>query len=57
MISLFRSLTFRNEGTCKELFERFWPQREVLPGGGGHHGVPPHLVGEPPEAPLDGEHT
>ena len=40
----FRLLNLRNEGTCKELFETFWAQREVLPGESEHYGVPPHLI-------------
>lgn len=56
MILLFRLLNLRNEGTCKELFERFWAQREVLPGESEHYGVPPHLIGENPVEVSDGEH-
>src|SRR5271170_44549 len=39
-------LKFRNEHTCKELFERFWSQREVLETVRESHGDPPHLIGQ-----------
>jgi hypothetical protein len=39
-------VNFRNNNNCAVLFDRYWPQREILPGEGGKdYGPPPSLIG------------